>query len=1097
MSAPPITPGRPLRAAAIGFAVATTLFAGPTVAPASAAALTGIDLSTYVRVGRFDLPEPTRTAPPVAGSLLAQEASGVAYNPDTDSLFIAGDGSRSVTQVSKTGQLIDSMNLPTGASSQGTEFYDTEGITYIGNGQFVITEERDRQLVRFTYAAGTTLTRAAAKTVKLGTTIGNVGLEGLTYDPAGANYPGGPIGDRFIVVKEKDPLGIFQTTVDWDAGTATNASPTTVNSTNLFDPSLVGTSDLSDVYALSNVSNLTGPDAANLVIVSQEAGKVVEVDRAGVIKSSFTLINDAGNPLSIPDQTHEGVTVDSDGNVYVVSEAGGGDEDHPQLWVYSPSSAANAAPTAIALTAPTTTIAENTSTASRVKVAGVSITDDGLGTNALSVTGPDASFFEVDATGLHLKAGTTLNAATKSSYTVSVTVDDTTVGATPDATTSAYTLNVSAVTAAPASTSVAVTEVTPWGSGDGVYSADWWELTNTGTAAVDLTGWKFDDSSAAFGSAAALTGVSSLAPGESAVFIDNPAAIDPFKAAWFPGGVPAGFKIGSYTGGGIGLSTDGDQINVFDGLGNRLTGVAFGASTTGKTFDNSAALGAATGPVPAISTLSAAGTNGAFTVGTETGSPGRAAVKTSLIVSEVAPWGSSDETYAADWWELTNVSDATIDLTGFKVDDSSNAFGSGAVLNGVTTLAPGQSAVFVDGDAATVTKFTGAWFGNSIPAGLQVGFYSGAQLGLSTSGDAVNVFNAAGDRLTGVSFGAATSNFSFDNHAGLGSFSLPLPAISALSVIGQFGAFLAHDQVASPGRISSPTVGPLLSATAAVFPAQAAGTTGTGQWVTATNSGDANVTISRVAIREANDDSAGDFLLSADRCTGATLTPGQTCKVQVRFAPGRASATSTAALELHSNVPGSPTSVELTATSTGLPAGPKGDTGAAGPAGPKGDTGAAGATGPKGSDGANGSLGPKGDAGAAGPQGAAGPKGDVGPAGPAGPVGPAGPAGPKGNSGSLSLTISASKNGKSTRLRVRLTNAGPQAVQGVRVRLALPSALQPVKGTVVSVKELAAGKSTSAFLSVRLKKGAARTQSITVKFTVGGETVERKLRVTL
>ena len=34
----------------------------------------GVDLSTYVRIGRYDLPEPTRTTPP-ANSLLAQEVS--------------------------------------------------------------------------------------------------------------------------------------------------------------------------------------------------------------------------------------------------------------------------------------------------------------------------------------------------------------------------------------------------------------------------------------------------------------------------------------------------------------------------------------------------------------------------------------------------------------------------------------------------------------------------------------------------------------------------------------------------------------------------------------------------------------------------------------------------------------------------------------------------------------------------------------------------------------------------------------------------------------------------------------------------------------
>jgi uncharacterized protein YjiK len=119
------------------------------------------------------------------------------------------------------------MTLAPGGSPQGTTFYDTEGVTYIGNEEFVITEERDRQLVKFKYVAGGELTRAAAKTVKLGTTIGDIGLEGVTNDP---------ITGGFIVTKEQEPEGIFQTNIDWEAGTATNGSPTTVESTNLFPP---------------------------------------------------------------------------------------------------------------------------------------------------------------------------------------------------------------------------------------------------------------------------------------------------------------------------------------------------------------------------------------------------------------------------------------------------------------------------------------------------------------------------------------------------------------------------------------------------------------------------------------------------------------------------------------------------------------------------------------------------------------------------------------------------------------------------------------------------------------------------------------------
>lgn len=1079
MTAQP-THGRSLRAAALGLVTLSAMFVAPGVTPASAASLTGIDLSTYVRDGRYDLPEPTRTTPPEPGALLAQEASGVAYNPDTDTLFIAGDGSRSITQVSKTGQYIDSMTLPVNAARpRGVEFDDTEGITYVGNGEFVFTEEREQKLVRFTYVPNTTLQRSATKTVTFGANVGNVGLEGVTFD----KKTGG-----FIVVKEKDPLGIFATSVDWDAGTVSN------NATNLFDPTLVGTTDLSDVYALANVSALAGaPDADHLVIISQEAGKVLEVDRAGAVKSQFALVKDADNPLSIQDQTQEGVTVDEDGTVYVVSEEGGGNLDHPQLWVFKPSTTPNQAPTAVSLTSPVATLPENTSTITRVKVAGIAVTDDGQGTNALAVTGPDAASFEVDSTGLYLKAGTALSHAVKPSYSVSVTVDDTTVGGTPDATSSAHTLNVAAVTAAPASASVAVTEVAPWGSGaTTAYGADWWEVTNTGTTRVDLTGWKVDDSSAVFGSAVALSGVSTLAPGESAIFIEGDATkAAAFTNAWFPGGAPAGFKIGTYAGSGIGLSTDGDQVNLFDGAGNRITGIAFGAATVGKSFDNTAAAGSATAPVPAVTALSAAGTDGAFTVGTETGSPGTAAVPTPLAVTEVAPWGNDDSVYAADWWELTNTSDTAVDLTGFKVDDSSNAFANAAALTGVSTLAPGQSAIFIEGTAAKTTAFTGAWFGNSIPAGFQIGFYSGSGIGLSGGGDAVNVFNATGDRVTGVSFGAATNSRSFDNHEGVGAFTLPLPAVTALSTIGQFGAFFSHDQIGSPGRIANPTVGKRLEASAVTFPAQAAGTTGVGQWVTASNTGDADVTISRVAIHEASEASAGDFLLAADRCTAVVLKPAEACKVLVRFAPGRENAASAAELRFTSDAAGSPTVVALAATSTGLPAGPQGDTGSPGGTGPKGDAGAAG---PKGD---GGPAGPKGDSGVAGPKGDTGAKGDTGPAGAAGLAGPKGDKGDKGDPASLTLGVTSSKTATGSSLKLRLKNTGLVAVRGAKLKVSLPAGLRAVKGTSATFASIAPTRSGSVSFAVRRAKGAARKQTITVRVTVGANTETRTVRVTV
>ncbi len=375
------------------------------------------------------------------------------------------------------------MTLASGSSPQGTEFYDTEGLTYVGDGKFVLIEERDRQANLFTYAPGTTLTRSNVQTVKLGTTVGNIGIEGISYDP----QTGG-----FIAVKEITPEGIFQTNIDFAAGTASNGSPTTVNSTNLFDPALAGLADFADVFALSNLSALNGqPDSSRLLILSQESGKIVNIDRTGNISSSLTIVSDAGNPLSVVDQGNEGITVDKNGLIYVVNENGGGDIDHPQLWVYAPSSFtyANQAPIAVSFANTVTSLSESTSTVTPFKVANIIVSDDALGTNTLSLTGADANSFEITDNALFVKAGTTLDFETKTSYNVSVNVNDTTVGNNPDATT-AFSLSVTDVNENPSSSSIFITEVAPWSSGNSPVGADWFELTNKGLSAVDITGGK-------------------------------------------------------------------------------------------------------------------------------------------------------------------------------------------------------------------------------------------------------------------------------------------------------------------------------------------------------------------------------------------------------------------------------------------------------------------------------------------------------------------------------------------------------------------------------------------------------------------------------
>ena len=173
---------------------------------------------------------------------------------------------------------------------------------------------------------------------------------------------------------------------------------------------------------------------------------------------------------------------------------------------------------------------------------------------------------------------------------------------------------------------IIISEVAPWGSGNSLYAADWFEVTNTGAVAANIAGWKVDDNSNSAASAVALNGITSISAGESVIFMETSApstTIPLFASTWFGSSVPAGLKFGSYTGSGLGLGTGGDTVNLFDGAGVLQAKVVFGASPTVApfaTFDNAAGLDNAT-----ISTLSVAGTNGAFLVSTGTpaiGSPG-------------------------------------------------------------------------------------------------------------------------------------------------------------------------------------------------------------------------------------------------------------------------------------------------------------------------------------------------------------------------------------------------------------------------------------------------------------------------------------------
>jgi predicted extracellular nuclease len=178
-----------------------------------------------------------------------------------------------------------------------------------------------------------------------------------------------------------------------------------------------------------------------------------------------------------------------------------------------------------------------------------------------------------------------------------------------------------------------------------------------------------------------------------------------------------------------------------------------------------------------------------------------------ILITEINPSGSGSS-YSADWFELSNTSASSVSIAGWKMDDNSNAFVNSVVLRGVSSIAAGSSVIFLESDAtgandATILAiFCGAWFGTSTPpSSFLYGFYGGSGVGLSSGGDAVNVFDATGNLVTRVDFAAASSTATFENNSGVS------PA-STLSVAGVNGASVSFSgaESGSPGTTTNPNL---------------------------------------------------------------------------------------------------------------------------------------------------------------------------------------------------------------------------------------------------------------------------------------------------
>ena len=170
-----------------------------------------------------------------------------------------------------------------------------------------------------------------------------------------------------------------------------------------------------------------------------------------------------------------------------------------------------------------------------------------------------------------------------------------------------------------------------------------------------------------------------------------------------------------------------------------------------------------------------------------------APVQAAINISEVDANGSS-ASYAADWFELTNTGSTSVNISGWKMDDNSNTFANAVALRGVTSIAAGQSVVFIEGtatgttDATVNAAFKAAWYGSNVPTSLIIGNYGGSGVGLSATADAVNIFDGSGTLISTMSAIGVNGAFKASNTIEIGSpgtvAAVPETNTSAMMLVG-------------------------------------------------------------------------------------------------------------------------------------------------------------------------------------------------------------------------------------------------------------------------------------------------------------------------
>lgn len=114
---------------------------------------------------------------------------------------------------------------------------------------------------------------------------------------------------------------------------------------------------------------------------------------------------------------------------------------------------------------------------------------------------------------------------------------------------------------------------------------DWWELTNIGSEAVNIAGYRWDDAPGDIGGGPTITNAVIIQPGESIIFLESQTP-ESFRAWWGEQNLPQNLRFIVY--GANGLTESGDQLNLWNHSALRkddeIHKVVFSEATRGLSY---------------------------------------------------------------------------------------------------------------------------------------------------------------------------------------------------------------------------------------------------------------------------------------------------------------------------------------------------------------------------------------------------------------------------------------------------------------------------------------------------------------------------------